>query len=235
MAQGGEFECGVVFSLTPSQNDQWSQSILFSFIGDGCNPQGGLTFDSSGNLFGTASTNGVWNGGNVFELSPAEDGRWNFNPIYEFNPNMRDGIAPYAGVIFDSSGNLYGTTRAGGAFDLGTVFELKPNAGTWKETIIHHFAGGSDGATPWAPVTLDSHGNLYGSTESGGGKFGHGTLFQLSPGQNGQWNEATASFSGNAHGQNPETPLAFDSSGHIYGTTSNGGPTKYGVAFRITP
>jgi uncharacterized repeat protein (TIGR03803 family) len=98
--------------------------------------------------------------------------------LHSFNGN--DGVFCYAGVVFDTSGNLYGTLVEGGAYNNGTVFELTPQAGGgWTEKTLHSF-NDKDGTNSWAPLVLDAAGNLYGTTESGG-TSGYGTVFEITP------------------------------------------------------
>ena len=231
----GPIGCGTVFELQPSQAN-WTGSVIYTFMGsgaDGGNPVGSLVFDGEGNLYGTSPA--FW----VFRLSPSNGG-WVFTVIYQFGRDG-DGADPMAGLIFDSAGDLYGTTAEGGEFGLGTVFELIPNLGSWTEIILHSFAGGTDGAEPQSNLAIDSSGNLYGTTLFGGEitkaclGSGCGTVFRLSPFE-GQWSESLFRFPTNGSlGAEPATPVAIDVTGRVYGTTTLGGQTGNGVAFRITP
>jgi uncharacterized repeat protein (TIGR03803 family) len=237
--------CGTVFELTPTLSG-WTENVIHEFtIGDGYFPRGGLTFDTDGNLYGTASGGGGGNGGTVFELSPSGDG-WVENVLYNFNNSSgsTDGSGPQAGLIFDSLGNLYGTTAGGGAFGVGgftgpgTVFELSPDADGWVETILYSFAGGNDGSDPKSRLTLDPSGNLYGTTWAGGGSKGClgngcGTVFRLTPTESGQWNESLFRFPlPGTLGLQPTAPVILDVAGSVYGTTTAGGIGD-GVVFRI--
>src|SRR5262249_42360389 len=146
---------------------------------DGANPQAGLIFDSSGNLYGTATGGGRASNctggcGVVFELSPpaTAGGTWTPTLLHSFAGGAGDGANPRAGLIADSSGNLYGTTMLGGGTGCagagcGTVFELFPPAtsgGTWTERLLHSFAGGAgDGSFPSSGLIFDRSGNLYGT------------------------------------------------------------------------
>jgi len=150
--------------------------------------------------------------------------------------NGKDGFYPYTGLIFDLSGNLYGTTYQGGTHSNGTVFELSPNSdGKWTERVLHSF-NGNDGANPAAGLILVTGGNLYGTTQNGG-TYSDGTVFELSPGTNGKWTERVLhSFSNNGKdGTNPEGGVIVDSSGNLYGTTRSGGAHGSGTVFEITP
>jgi uncharacterized repeat protein (TIGR03803 family) len=151
-----------------------------------------------------------------------------------------DGANPLAGLIFDGAGNLYGTTRNGGSTGLGTVFRLVPNAdGTWKESVLYSFSP-ADGDTAVAALSLDTKGNLYGTTAFGGG--GTGVVFQLKPNAHGSWTEAVLhSFSGPDGLEPGAGSLIFDAAGNIYGTTLFGGSglecgsVGCGVVFKLTP
>src|SRR5215471_15905588 len=137
--------CGIVFELTHSANG-WSKRTLYEFnLDDGAYPAAGMIFDGIGNLYGT--TSGGFYGescGNVFKLAPNSNGSWTESVLYAFTCG-KDGYHPAANLIFDGQGDLFGTTSAGGASGGGTVFELVPQAnGSWKEIILHSFAGGPD-------------------------------------------------------------------------------------------
>ncbi|MGB0104238.1 MAG: choice-of-anchor tandem repeat GloVer-containing protein, partial [Candidatus Sulfotelmatobacter sp.] len=122
--------------------------ILYQFtkIEDGELPSGTLIMDASGNLYGTTSEGGsLTSNGTVFKLTPTAGGDWTFTVLYTFSDTPTEGGVPYGGVIFDATGNLYGTTGAGGIYSGGTVFELSPTAsGDWKEKILHNFGSGED-------------------------------------------------------------------------------------------
>lgn len=234
---GGTDNNGTVFELQPSQSG-WTESVLYSVIGggvDGAYPLGSLVFDSSGSLYGTLSSLGP-GVGSAFRLSPAAGG-WTFTLLYAFAEfSNQDGYSPYAGMIFDAAGNLYGTTSGGGAFGFGTVFELSPGLNRWTETILYNFAGGTDGAQPEASLVFDSSGKLYGSTFAGGcTKARCGTVFRLTPSQGGQWIESLFRFPlPGTLGLEPTAPVILDAAGRVYGTTTGGGQANDGVAFRIT-
>src|SRR5208283_2739933 len=133
----------VVFQLTPSGSG-WTENVLYTFQNgsDGAQPEGGLIFDSSGNLYGTTSFAGGHNGGTAFELTPSNGG-WKFTPVYGFNGFGSAG--PTASPSIDN-GNLYGTTDGDGASGYGDVWELTPSNGVWTYTSLYDFTGRSDGA-----------------------------------------------------------------------------------------
>lgn len=161
--------------------------------------------------------------------------------------NGRNGASPYAGLILDAAGNLYGTTSSGGAYGYGTVFELSPTANGWNETVLYSFCeqGCLEGSSPWASLQLDSEGNLYGTTQFGGA-HSMGTVFELSKAANGSWGEKVlysfCSATNCADGSVPDAPVIFGAEGQLYGTTSEGGQgaclgdgSGCGVAFELTP
>jgi uncharacterized repeat protein (TIGR03803 family) len=143
------------------------------------------------------------------------------------------------------AGNLYGTTSVGGFYGYGTVFELTPSSdGTWAETTLYAFTGGSDGGTPMAGLVFDGDGNFYGTTESGGGgpcdtlvPSGCGTVFKLNRSPDGSWAEGVLhAFAGCDDEANPRAGLIFDANGNVYGTTSAGGTAcngGNGVGFKL--
>jgi uncharacterized repeat protein (TIGR03803 family) len=207
----------------------------FDFGGsEGVDPKGGLVFDASGNLYGTTSQGSVTGDGSVFELSPRSGGGWSEKVLHNFVAS-KDGSDPYASLIFDASGNLYGTTILGGAFGFGSVFEMSPKAGGgWTEKLIYSFHESNDGTLPYSALILDAAGNLYGTTrESTSGM--QGTVFELSPTSSGPWTEQILhSFTG-SDGANPIGGVVFDSAGNLYGTTEEGGDYGYGTVFELSP
>jgi uncharacterized repeat protein (TIGR03803 family) len=179
---GGSHSLGTVFKVSPGTNGKWTETVLHNFTGgkDGANPNAGVIFDSSGNLYGAAVGGGLSGQGNIFKLVPGAHGNWTEAVLHSFNFN--DGSGPYGGVIFDTTGNLYGTTGGGGAYHDGVVFKLKPSAnGRWSETLLHVF-NGNDGAFPQGSLIFDNQGNLYGTTYSGGDSVCDcGVVFEVTP------------------------------------------------------
>jgi uncharacterized repeat protein (TIGR03803 family) len=222
-----------VFKLRPS-NGGWIESVLYAFRGSNVAfPHAGVIFDTAGNLYGTAINNVNHFHGVVFELTPGSKG-WTENVLYQFNRHP-DGAYPFAGLIFDASGNLYSTTSAGGSHYRGTVFELTPGGGgKWTETVLHSFGKGVDGQYPQASLILAANGKLYGTTEEGG-LFGVGTVFALTPGAHGQWTEKVVHSFG--YGKDGNRPFAglIEKDGKLYGTTSTGGANGLGTVFELTP
>jgi uncharacterized repeat protein (TIGR03803 family) len=225
--------CGTVFSIHP---DGSSYSVLYSFAGggtDGANPEAGLVMDVSGNLWGTTYNGGTHNLGTVYELSPIGGGMYSESFVFSFTG--KNGSHPLARLVLDSSGNVYGTTYAGGTKGDGAVFEL---AVSGAETVLHSFSG-PDGSHPRAGVVFDSGGRLWGTT-SLGGESKLGTVFVLSR-SGSVWSETFLySFTG-ANGANPYGAVTLDASGNAYGTTKFGGSTcpiaaaGCGVVYELEP
>jgi uncharacterized repeat protein (TIGR03803 family) len=252
-ALGGGHNCGIVFKLHRNPNLTSTYSILYGFKGgtEGCYPTWGVIFDAAGNLYGVTQWGGSGSCSNgslvgcgfVFKLKPNPDGTWSESVLYSFTGGA-DGSQPAnVRLVFDSAGNLYGTTSGGGAYNYGTVFELKPQPdGTWTENVLHSFDR-TDGENPLAGLIFDAAGrSLYGTTFRGGAgggpacgePSGCGTVFKLTPNSSGTWTESVLyRFTGGADGATPSN-LIFDSAGNLYGTTVFGGGGS-GVAFRLAP
>ncbi len=228
----GESYCGTVFRLQPPATActtalcSWLLSTIYEF-----NPQSGadfplsnLIFDTAGNLYGTTMAIGSYSW--VYELTPS-GGNWTQIPFSGLD------IATTAGLVFDNAGNLYGTAE-GGTHGRGVVFELTPSGSGWTKTILYNFAGGNDGAFPFGGVVLDSAGNLYGSTTYGG-SAGGGTIFELSP-SSGGWAQSTlCSFGKGGSGSfGPQSALTMDTAGNLYGTTNGDGTFGTGMVFKAT-
>ena len=225
---------GTAYKLAKS-GTTWTETVIHSFGSgtDGAVPRSNLTLDTAGNVYGTTPQGGAQASGTVFKISPQSGGGWKESILYSFNPgNFEDGDRPVAGVIFDNSGNLYGTTTFGGEQGGGIVFELSPTSGgTWTETILTFFEQPFyQPSNLYAGLVFDKVGNLYGATLRGG-NF-NGTIFELTP----SGTNTTVFFFDGAHGAVPGLgSLVLDSSGNIYGATQAGGANKNGVVFKITP
>jgi uncharacterized repeat protein (TIGR03803 family) len=135
--------------------------------------------DHAGNLYGTTESGGSNNFGTVFKLSRTQSG-WKESVLHSFSGS--DGEYPWTGVTFGSAGDLFGVTSQGGASNSGVVYRLTHTANGWKETVLHSFAGGNDGAQPedTGGVAVDATGNVYGTTNAGGA-YGEGVVFEVSP------------------------------------------------------
>jgi uncharacterized repeat protein (TIGR03803 family) len=203
-------------------------TVLYTFTGgtDGSNPSVGLIRDAQGNLYGTTRAGGGSNCsggcGTVFKL----DTTGKFTLLHTFN-GRGDGKNPFAGLIRDGSGNLYGTAFSGGASKLGTVFKLDA-AG--KQSVLHNFLG-IEGANPAAGLIRDAEGNLYGTARRGGA-FKRGTVFKLKPGTTG-YVTVLHTFTGGLDGGNPAASLLRDAAGNLYGTTILGGTSNAGTVFKL--
>jgi uncharacterized repeat protein (TIGR03803 family) len=225
--EGGASGDGTVFELAKGSG---AITTLASFDGsNGADPLAGLIMDSSGNLYGTTDQGGpTWNpsagvygDGTVFELAK---GSSTITTLASFNGT--NGEDPHAGVIMDSSGNLYSTTYEGGASGDGTVFELAKGSSTI--TTLASF-NGTNGEDPYAGVIMDSSGNLYGTTERGGA-HADGTVFELAKGSG--TITTVASFNA-SNGAYPTAGLIMDSSGNLYGTAYEGGADDDGTVFEL--
>jgi uncharacterized repeat protein (TIGR03803 family) len=236
---------GAVFYLGQQSVFGWYTVILYTFKGgvDGQNPSTWFTFDSNGAIYGTTQFGSDTNVGTVFQLQNRGGAQWVETQLYSFHGGSADGAYPTQGVILGSDGNLYGTTTQGGTAGAGTVFKLTHNSnGSWTESILYSFQGGTDASTPSGPLIFDAQGDLYGV--AGGGADGQGALYKLTPSSGGQWTESVVySFTGGLDGGNPSGELALDSSGNLYGTTAQGGaypscsdePYCGGVVWEVSP
>jgi uncharacterized repeat protein (TIGR03803 family) len=190
-----------------------AQTVLYNFTGgsDGGWPEGGLTMDGAGNLYGTTYYGGTNDAGTVFELSPNGSGGWTETVLHSFTGGADGGFPYVANVIFDSAGNLYGTAEHGGAYGYGVVYELSPGAGGWTETVLYNFTGGASGGYPVSGLIMDGLGNLYGVTWIYGEQYGAtpGT-FELSPSANG-WTEQVLWGTGSSSG------LTMNAAGDVFG------------------
>jgi uncharacterized repeat protein (TIGR03803 family) len=267
--EGGAGHAGVVYKLDSSGRE----SVLYNFTGgaDGANPYGGVVRDSAGNIYGTALLGGTANEGVVYKLDTAlqetvlytftggtdggnpfaavigdaagnlygttiHGGTGNAGVVYKVDTTGHetvlygftggdDGGQPYAGVIRDSAGNLYGTTRCGGTGNAGVVYKVDA-AG--HETVLYSFTGGADGSQPWAGVIRDSAGNLYGTTLSGGD--GDGTVYKLDTAGH---ETVLYSFRGGSGGGLPHSGVILDSAGNLYGTTYYGKNARGGFVYKL--
>jgi uncharacterized repeat protein (TIGR03803 family) len=218
--QGGTAGAGVVFKVSAAGHE----TVLYTFTGgsDGGYPQGGVIRDPAGNLYGTTVGGGAAGAGTVFKV----DAAGGESVLYSFTGGA-DGGYPYASVVRDSAGNLYGTTVDGGTAGAGVVFKLDT---TGQETVLHNFTGyPDDGGNPYAGVALDSHGNLYGTTAFGGAED-DGVVYKV--GSAGQEN-VILSFTYGPGGCDPQSGVILDSAGNLYGTTSECGAAGYGVVYKV--
>jgi uncharacterized repeat protein (TIGR03803 family) len=238
--EGDPYNCGVVYELSPRAGGGWSEKLVHAFTNNGkdaVNPYTArLAVDSKGNLYGASATGGVYGYGVAYELMPGTGGNWTEKLLHSFNNNHKDGWGLQGGYIFDASGNLYGTTSAGGiGTEWGTVYELMPGAdGNWTEKILLSFNEGKQGDAPEAGVTFDSAGNLYGTTFFGG-PSNSGTVFEMSPNGSGGWTEIILHSFSNSNIEWPNSPVILDPEGNVYGTTPGESGSGGGVVFEVTP
>jgi hypothetical protein len=245
--EGGAYNSGTIFELVPTSGGNWNETTLYTFKGgtDGAGPLGSLILDNAGSLYGTTKLGGMKGVGTAFKLVHSGSA-WTKKILHNFGGGS-DGQYPTGNLIFDTAGNLYGTTQGGGAYgtgseyDGGTAYELSPQShGSWKETILHSFGNGTDGATPrGAGLVFDNAGNLFGTTYLGGNSFSHanttqGTVFELSPQAGGGWTESVIyafNVLNGVDGYHPAAGLIFDKAGNLYGTTAGAA----GTIFELLP
>jgi uncharacterized repeat protein (TIGR03803 family) len=254
-----ESSCGTVFELSPSSGGTWTETVLHSFSGDanGGRLFSGLVQDAAGNLYGTttdggnlsACVGGDYQGvgcGVVFKLSRDSAGHWKETVLYTFSGGA-DGAFPFADLMLDSAGNIYGTTVYGGFMSgcaklgCGVVFRLTRTTTGWHEAVLHSFGGNNvEGNYPSALVQ-DASGNLYGTVLQGGAissscESGCGMAFELSPTSSGPWTFTLIhSFTGGSDGANPSSSLTLDTAGNLFGVTQHGGANSVGNTYKLSP
>jgi hypothetical protein len=253
--------CGVVFELARSANGSWAYRVIHNFsFSDGAYPLGALLLDEAGSLYGTTEYGGYescYGGcGVVFKLARNCDGTWSETVINGFD--RVNGAYPFANVIFDRAGNLYGTTSGGSGVGCpsdsgcGVVFQLRRKSEeTWTENVLYRFTGGSDGAYSTAGLTVDAEGRLYGTTTEGGQGHcspdyvgGCGVVFKLRRKNDETWTYqvihafvpgSTGAVTKAPGGFFPAVGVTFDSAGRLYGSALEGGLDDFGVVFELIP
>src|ERR1700691_884383 len=223
---GGNFSCeitgcGTVFKI----NHSGDLTLLHAFggaNGDGQNPNAGLVLDESGNVYGTTMWGGAVGRGVVFKMTSggSETVEYSFQ-------GAADGAYPNGGLIQDGEGNLYGTANLGGAYNYGTVIKITASR---EFTVLYSFPGGVSGANPYANLTLDQQGNIFGVTAAGG-VHNFGIIFKLDASGDEQ---VLHNFGEERDGVHP-SGLVIDASGNLYGTTYQGGKYNYGCIFQVVP
>ncbi len=242
---GGQYGSGSVYEMMPSGNG-YTEQILYSFpfdLSDGAAPNG-VIMDANGNLFGTAQTGGLQgcpddqDCGLVFELTNIPGVGWQEKVLYRFTGGS-DGGTPYGGLVLDAAGNLYGTTPQYGDGNAGTIFELSPSGDTWIYKVLYSFSG-IQRCGPWAGLTMDATGNLYGATNCTG-PYHSGEVFKLTNTPNGWVYSALYDFTGGTDGANAVGTVTIDTDGTLYGTASYAGnsqcdpPYGCGTVWMIRP
>jgi uncharacterized repeat protein (TIGR03803 family) len=251
--QGTAFNLRYPPSVCTTALCPWQARVMYTFGANAHLPgNGDAVFDAAGNIYNTTTEGGdgpqCFGGGcdslyqcfgvgcgAVYELTPSGSG-WAEKVVHSFNRAGGDGADPVAGVIIDHAGNLYGTTLSGGNLNChapdgcGVIYQLTPSGSGWVENILYTFQDGSDGANPNGGLILDQSGNLYGTTNQGGTGQG-GTVFELSPTQEGWTFQLLYSLSGLG---GPNAPLTMDAAGNLYGTTGRDGTYGWGNVFKLT-
>ena len=221
---GGQNSFGTIFQLSQDSSGNWQETVLYSFTGgsDGQYPLGALIADRAGNLYGVTNSGGAQGAGVVFEW---EKSSAQLNVLHAFGSGF-DGQNPQGPLLFDASGNLYGTTVLGGGLNSGTVYELFHSNGAWTEAVLHNFGESGDGSQPYGALVHDSAGNLYGTTQVGGTNscagLGCGIAFQLVHTTSGWTENILHQFQGGADGYYPR-PITIDKNGNLFGATEFGG------------
>src|SRR5271157_4672883 len=225
--------CGTVFDLT-SSNGSWTKTTLWSFQQAG--PIGGVALDQRGYIYGTTDIGGQYTDGSVYQLTPSGSG-WTLNTLYSFSGS--DGYDVFAGVILDSTGNLYGATINGQPSGGAVVFKLTPSDGNWAYSALYTIPG-LYGGGPAGDLVMDAAGNLYGTTRGAGfnSNLPNGSVFKLTPSNGGWIYTDLYNFTGGSDGSHPYSNVVIDAEGNLYGTTSQGGSgcngLGCGVVWEIT-
>lgn len=226
--------CAAIALLASAAWAANTTKLIYSFAGgaDGEYSDTELVMDSAGNLYGTSVQGGTYASGTVFQVTPEGV----HTVLYNFTGGA-DGGEPYKGVTLDAEGNLYGTAVTGGGGGCeggcGVVFKLTNSGGVWTQTVIHAFTG-MDGSGPGSPVSIDKHGNVFGTTPTGG-KFGMGVIYALQP-IGGIWKFRVAhAFTGGADGGGGSAgKLLIDGLGNLYGVCTVGGVNGFGTVYEVS-
>jgi len=229
------FVCATLALLATAAWAASSTRLIYSFAGnaDGEYTDTELAIDRTGNLYGTSVQGGRFGAGTVFQVTPAGV----HTVLYNFTGGT-DGGEPYKGVTLDAEGNLYGTAVTGGGGSCeggcGVVFKLTNSGGTWTHSVIHTFTGGNDGSGPGSPVSFDKHGNLYGTTPTGG-SHSMGVIFQMKPNGTGGWFfRVIHGFTGGADGAGGSAGrILVSPAGRLYGTCTTGGVNGFGIVYEM--
>lgn len=224
---------GTVFELVRVQN--WKLATVYAFPrrADGEVPQASLSVDPEGNIWGTTSTAGAYGYGTVFEVTQSDSG-WALNTVYDFTGGSDGGSPIYGQLIFDRSGNVYGTNIKGGdpTCACGVVFSLEQSDGTWQEKTLYSFSGKGDGRYPYGGLTFDKSGVLYGTTA--GRNVDYGNIFRL-VNSDGQWQFDVLYSFDFVHGAYSDAAVTVGRDGTLYGTTNGGGVLGVGAVYSLVP
>ena len=231
---GGASGNGTVFELIRPKvkGGAWTEQVLYSFKTgtDGANPVSGVTFDKAGHLYGTTSAGGAYSYGTVFQLTHSSSG-WTENILYQFQL-QNDGGTPWAGIVVDASGNLYGATTQGGwgADGGGTIFKLSSSHSGWSFEVIDVLSGWGISGTERNLVL--KNGTIFATTHCDGADTA-GTVYELSPSGTSWTYTELYSFTGGTDGLYSVSTPMFDNQGNLWGTTRYGGANGWGVVFKI--
>ena len=244
-SNGGAYNLGVVYKLSPTASGTWRQTVIHTFApaqGAATPPiswyPSTLVIDGAGNLYGTTLYGGSHRyGGTVYKLSPKATGGYAMAVLYQFTGGSDGQYPATRSLTLDSQGHLYGTTNSGGPFGAGVVFKLTPTpSGAWTQSIVYAFTGQKDGAAPNGGLIFDKAGNLYGTTSAGGSTKcypGCGVVFRLSPTASGTWIQRQLYVF--EQQEAPYGGLIADPAGSLYGTTTGGGANGFGTVFKLSP
>jgi hypothetical protein len=230
---------GTLFEVSKSSGS-WTETVPYAFPAQVA-PSSGVTSDGAGNIFGGTKLGGTLNSGTLFELSPSSGG-YTYNTIYSFTESF-DGGYPFIAPTIDNHGNLFVSTYSTFAQNYGSFinieFELSPTGtGGWHGSVVRDFPSSTDGYDPLGGVIRDSAGNLYGTTP-GGGLYGWGGVFEVTPSGTGSTEKLIYSFQGTSDGALPSASLALDASGNLYGVAQFGGSNNCfggcGTVFKLAP
>jgi uncharacterized repeat protein (TIGR03803 family) len=227
------FGGGTAVQLTPSGSNYVESGIYtFGNGSDGANPIGGF-MEQGGRLFTTTVNGGKYGKGAIIAMVP---GGFTEEDLYDFGGSSNDGANPYAGLVADRSGVLYGTTSGGGAKGRGTIFKFAPGQVGGSETVLYDFPRNYTGAAPRAGVVLDQFGNIYGMTEAGVRERHYtGLVFKLVPSDTGYQEQVLHEFTGGTDGSEPVGTVTL-LGGQLYGLTSKGGTgCNCGTIFKLSP
>ncbi len=238
---GGQYGVGTIFELMPNSDGSWTEHALHQFTGkDGAQPRTKPIFDAKGNFYGAATYGGAHGCGAVFKMTPGSNNTWTYSVIHQFMD--KPGCIPWVGLIADTSGNFYGTTRnqIGGCSNppqnCGIVFELTPGSGEkWTYKVIHEFSGGKGGSEPVFGLIFGEDGTLYGAARTEGA-YSAGLFYKLTPSAEGKWSyQVLHQFKKNQDGDLSEGVLASDALGNLYGTAGYGGLYGNGTLYQMAP